>query len=615
MAVIRFLLLCIISLSAIANTPLNLWETPNSSSFSSATNEFLPVEEVFHAYPSIENNNLMIRWTALPKHYLYKSRFKFNLDALKTSTPIFPEGLVKQDDYFGEVEVYYDETNIQIPLPGGATTIPSGSRIELTSQGCADAGLCYPPYSLWFQWKNNSWNPISANAPLTSPTSQEQALSVDKRAETANTNNDYWTGLLNAENLAWTLLLFFLAGLGLTFTPCVLPMVPILSSIIVGQKDPSKAKAFILSLIYVLAMATTYAIAGAVTGYFGAEFNLQAKLQSPYILIPFSILFVALAMSMFGYYELQLPSGLQSKLAGTSQKQTSGSLWGVAVMGVLSALVVSPCVSAPLIGALVFISSSGDALLGASALLSLGLGMGLPLIFIGVFGAQLLPKAGAWMESIKAFFGILLLAVALWFIERLIPGPLALALWSALAIGSALFLGALNSTASGAPAFIARTLGILLLIYGAALFVGALQGNKDPLNPLSHISTNTEKARSYVNFNIVTTTDALETALANAAMNQQPVLLDVYADWCISCKVVEREVFQSPNVAPQLNKFQLIKFDITDITPEQQKWLSEHQLFGPPVYLFYDNKGNEISDSRLVGEFDEIQFLNHIASF
>ena len=541
--------------------------------------EFLSVEEAFQLNGEIRDGFLFLSFNVTPEHYLYKDRFSF--DPVNNNTILgeaeFPEGKEKYDENFEKVlTVFPEDVVIKLPIKSSETN----PEFDIRFQGCAEAGLCYPPETIRLSIANNSIYEVDN----TSDTALDESLSQT----------------FAEKGLALTLLLFFLAGVGLTFTPCVLPMIPILSSILIGDtNNTSKSRITALTIAYVLGMSVTFALAGTLMGLFGASLNLQAKLQSPWLLIPFAGLFVILALSMFGLYELQLPEKFRDKL---SHKQQQGGLSGALLMGALSALVVSPCVSAPLAGALVYISATGDALLGGISLLLLGLGMGLPLLLIGLGGRQLLPKAGVWMERVKQLFGLLLLGVAIWLLQRVIPGEVSLLLWGALAIASALMFGALNTSKPSGFAVLRQTLAIIILIYGCTLIIGSIKGNTDPLRPLQSQAASSDSTTNESLFEKVTQLKALNKVLAKARIDQQPVMIDVYADWCISCKVMEKQVFPAQEVQSQLSGWKLVKFDITANTVEQQQWLSQYKLFGPPALVFFSSEGEELSAIRTLGE-------------
>ncbi len=555
---------------------------------------FLPVEEAFRFTGRIEDNKAIIDVQVTPEHYLYKHRFTFTpvTDISKLETAAYPDGEQIFDPYYNkELEIFSENFIVELPV-NYSGNLP---ELEIGFQGCAKAGLCYPPHKLTIPL-------ITQTETSEPPKASKTILSEMPGSESA------FRQQLEQNSLPITLILFVLAGIGLSLTPCVLPMFPILSSLILGAKGLSKARTFTLTMTYVLSMSITFAAAGTLMGLFGASLNLQAKLQSPWLLVPMAILFVLLALSMFGLYELQLPARIRDKLSGNQQR--SGSLYGAAVMGLLSALVVSPCVSAPLAGALIYISSTGDSLFGGLTLFALGLGMGLPLFALAMGGRHWLPKSGSWMNGVRGLFGVLLLGVAIWMLERVIPATVTLFLWGSLFIGSGTFLGALNFSVDLAEETASRKLrqviGILCLIYGTCLIVGAAIGNSDPLRPLyrqNSPSTSMISDKTVTSgFRTVTTVSELNSMLAEAASNQQPALVDLYADWCISCKIIERTVFPDPLVAEQLAAITLIKLDITDNTREHQQFLNQYQLFGPPAMLFFDAAGLELPALKSQGE-------------
>jgi len=589
--------------------------------------EFLDVDEAFEFSSQLSNGQLTLTWKNADGYYLYKERFGFSLEPSQSgftlSEPTYATpGKEKVDPVFGLVKVYYHEASVTLTLTATGDTPKTPSPQSATGpltlvagyQGCADAGLCYPPQKRRIELSAKDLAVLSNPAMTAAPSLQQaasttQSLTVDQNV----------TSLLNNSSLLWVLLTLYLLGLGLAFTPCVLPMVPILTSIIAGQqKDLSTRKAFTLSLVYVLSMALTYALAGVLVGYFGQKANLQIYLQSPGILITFAIFFVLLAFSMFGFYELRLPSRLQNRLDALNQKQQGGKYISVALMGILSALVVSPCVSAPLIGVLTYISTTGDGLFGGISLFTLALGMGTPLILIGTGGGKLLPKAGAWMEQVKAFFGLLLIGVALWLLERILPGSLTLFLWGALLLIGGIYLGAFSATEPGWG----RTkqgLCILALVYGVILIIGAASGQEDPLKPLNFAiqsptsggSNAPANTHAYIN---VSNLQELDQQLALAKANGEYVMLDYYADWCISCKVFERQVFANPKVQDKLKATRLLQADLTDLTPEGQQLLQHFNLFGLPAILFFGPNGDELIDARIQGEMHVEQFLTHLQS-
>jgi thiol:disulfide interchange protein DsbD len=406
---------------------------------------------------------------------------------------------------------------------------------------------------------------------------------------------------------------FFIAGLLLAFTPCVFPMVPILSGIIIGQgRSLTTLRAFWLSLVYVLAMSLTYTAAGVLAGLFGQ--NLQAVFQNPWIISAFVGVFILLALSMFGFYELQLPGRLQTRLAEASNRQRGGALWGVAVMGFLSALIVGPCVAPPLMAALIVIGSSGDAVLGGAALFALSLGMGVPLIVFGVSAGKLLPRAGAWMNAVKAVFGVGLLALSIWMLERILPGGLVMLLWGALAIACGVYLGALERIEAGASGWrrLWKALGILLLVLGILEVVGAASGGNDWLRPLHGLRSAAGGAvvAEHPEFKRIKSLSDLDASLAGAA--GRGTMFDFYADWCVECKRMERNTFPEDRVRALLGEMQLLQADVTANDATDQALMQAFGVIGPPAILFFDREGREMKDFRLVGYFEPEAFSEHL---
>ncbi|ARU90791.1 protein-disulfide reductase DsbD [Pseudomonas sp. M30-35] len=549
--------------------------------------DFLPVREAFKLdLISTSADSVKLRFIATDGYYLYKHRFKFSTEPadIGLGEAQMPAGEQKTDEYFGEVEVYHNIVDVDLPI---APPTDRPYTLNVTYQGCADKGLCYPPETEQIQ--------INGGAAADSASNVAAAGSADKTS---------WK---------WTdLALFFLAGLGLTFTPCVLPMLPILSGVVLRGR-PSNRRGLVLSLAYVLPMAACYAALGALMGLFGASLNLQAMLQSPWVLIPFALFFTLFAIAMFGMFEIRLPAFVRERLDRKASQTQGGSIAGAATLGVLSSLIVSPCVTAPLTGLLLYISSTGDALGGGLQLFALGLGMGAPLVLIGAGGGALLPRSGAWMNSVRNLFGVMLLAVSIWLLDRLLPGPVTLALWGLLAAGAALFLGALEFNVKSSKGKLAQLAGLALLVYALTAWVGALQGHDDPLRPLGRMQLGSGQMMpntqaQHGNWQTVTSGAELDAALAAAKSSGKPLLLDWYADWCISCKVIEREVLSDPTVITQLNDYALVRFDITDSTPAQRSILDRYSLFGPPAILLFDKNGDEWQDLRVVGEVDAETF-------
>ena len=544
---------------------------------------------------ALDGQTVEVTYEIAKGYYLYRDKFKFAVDGEVTTlgTPQIPKGKEKIDDIFGKVEVYYKTVAIRLPVER-ASSGPLQLKLNVTSQGCADAGVCYPP-----QTQSVSLElPDPASAPPVS--AANVAVDGDESGKIAGVlkNAGFWA------NLAF----FFLAGLGLSLTPCVFPMIPILSGIIAGQGHKiSRGRGFALSLTYVLGMAVTYASAGVAAGMTGTL--LAAALQSPWVLSAFALVFVVLSFSMFGFYELQLPTALQSKLSEESGHLQGGRGIGVFVMGALSALIVGPCVAAPLAGALLYIGQTGDALLGGTALFVMALGMGVPLLIVGLSAGTLLPRAGAWMEAVKRGFGVLLLATAVWLVSPVIPAVVQMLAWAALLIIPAIFLHALDPLPANAKGWLRfwKGIGIVMLLTGAALLIGALAGNRDPLQPLAGLRGQAQAAEAKkLPFEPVLSLADLETKVLAAG---QPVMLDFYADWCVSCKEMERFTFADPAVQAKLAGFKLLKADVTANSADDKALLARFGLFGPPGILFFDQSGKELKSVRVVGFQDAAVFL------
>lgn len=556
------------------------------------SSDFLPVREAFRLSLVASNGqSVKLRFVAAEGYYLYKHRFSFRIEPsdLARGAAVLPAGQPKHDEFFGDVEVYYGITDIELPIDN---PIDLPLTVHVGYQGCADKGLCYPPESERIE--------VGENA-----AAEPAAAATTPMTDTTAPGGWTWKELA----------LFFLGGLALTFTPCVLPMLPILSGVVL-RGQPGGARGLALALAYVLPMALSFAILGALMGLFGAELNLQARLQSPWVLVPFAIFFALFGAASLGFLELRLPAAIDGPLQRLSQRLKGGTLLSAAALGVLSSLLVSPCVSAPLAGALLYISSSGDALGGGLKLLALGLGMGAPLVLFAVGGGALLPRSGPWMMTVRNAFGALLMAVAIWLLERVVPAPVALALWGLLAAGIALWLGVLELTPKTHHQKVAQLLGLPLLIYAVMAWVGALQGESDPLRPLGRAEAGIAVAAAsaqHGEWQTITTPAELDTALAEAKNAGQPLLLDWYADWCISCKVIEREVLTAPAVTSQLGGYRLIRFDITESREDQRALLDRYQLFGPPAILFFGPQGDEWSDLRVVGEISAADFAGRLS--
>lgn len=545
---------------------------------------------------ALDGTTVEISYQIAKGYYLYKDKFRFNsLDpAIPLGTPVLPKGKEKDDDNFGKVEVFYKTVVIRLPVERNRSG-ELALTLETTAQGCADAGVCYPPQTQTVQ--------VTLPDPATTPAvaaAQDSVSSGDESGLIADTlkNAGFWA----------ILAFFFVAGLGLSLTPCVFPMIPILSGIIAGQgHKATRGRALALSIAYVLGMALTYAAAGIAAGLTGTL--LSAALQNAWVLGTFAGVFVILSFSMFGFYELQLPSTLQSKLSEESGHLQGGRGIAVFLMGALSALIVGPCVAAPLAGALLYIGQTGDAVLGGIALFVMALGMGVPLIAVGLAGGTFLPKTGPWMEGVKKAFGVLLLATALWLVSPVIPAIVAMIGWAALLIVPAVYLHALDPLPQHSHGWqrFWKGIGILMLLTGAALLVGALAGNRDPLQPLAGLRGTAVAAESrHLAFEPLRSTAELDARLA--AVNG-PVMLDFYADWCVSCKEMEKFTFSDARVQAKLAGFTLLQADVTGNTADDSALLKRFGLFGPPGIIFFDAKGKEIRDVRIVGFQDAEQFL------
>lgn len=550
--------------------------------------KFLPVEQAFPLTASIDQQQLIATFDSSNDYYLYKHRLYIEQAGVKREPfQLSQPGIEKEDEYFGLITAFYGPLEARFDLSGLAE-----GTVTLHHQGCAEAGLCYAPQTASFELTADNIKALD----------RTQALTTSLPLDSTAAKHSWFDG-----KSWWAIAgIFFALGLGLTFTPCVLPMVPILTSVVLGQGTESGKRGFLLSTTYVAGMALTYAAAGVLMGLLGAGANVQMWLQTPWVLIVFSVLFVLLALSMFGLFELQLPSGLRNKLNNISSRQQGGKWVGVFIMGMLSALIVSPCISAPLAAALMYISSTGDAWLGGMALLALGLGMGAPLIVLGTTGASVLPKAGAWMEQIKIFFGVILLAVAIWLLARILPDALSLTLWAVLAIVYALVLGALEPASSLLQRLI-KGIAWVILIYGVLALSGALMGNSNPLQPLSFNSVQVANSTSNSSSSPFFRTDSV--AELEQQINSAPglVMVDLYADWCISCKIMEKEIFDQTDIQHTLANVRWLQLDVTFNNPDHLAFMQQHKIFGPPTILFFKD-GNEIIKNRIVGEVNKAEF-------
>lgn len=542
-----------------------------------------------------------VRFAIAPGYYLYRDRLRFAVEGspqVRLGAPELPTALPHKDEFFGETPIYRKQVSIRLPVSGEGRF-----DLKVVSQGCADVGVCYVPME-----SRATLQVAAVDAPSLTP--------GEATPESAPRFSIYASDLDIARLLEGNLVLalggFLLLGVLLAFTPCVLPMIPILSGIIAGEgKSLTKSRALGLSLTYVLSMAATYALAGIAAAYVGSL--IAAYLQNVWVLGAFAALFVVLAFSMFGFYELHLPGFVHHRLHATHGRLRGGRIASVAAMGVLSAVIVSPCVSAPLAGTLLQISRTGDVVLGGAALFALALGMGLPLIAVGVSEGALLPRAGAWMVGVRKFFGVLLLAVALWILSPVLPPVAEMVAWAALLIGSAMFLRAVDPLPAAASGWWRawKGVGIVALVAGVALLVGALAGSRDPLQPLAGLMGNNAPLTAPTPWQRVASVGELDAALRTAG---KPAMLDFYADWCVSCKEMEKFTFSDPRVRAELDRMLLVQADVTRASEADRELLQRFSLFGPPGIIFFDAAGREIPRLRVIGYQPPERFLRTLAA-
>lgn len=579
-----------------------------------ATSDLLPADEAFSFLATpIDAHSLTVSWHIADGYFLYRDKIRISLSdshsPVQSLDYLIPNGDLHDDPEFGQVEILRGEVNfpVSFSLPATASFGKHIVQLDASFQGCADLGVCYPPMN----------KTMDVDLPDSSAQASLQAVKLSEQDQIAMA--------LGQDSLLVTTLSFLGFGLLLSFTPCVFPMIPILSGIIVGHGHQITAlRGFLLSLAYVLSSALTYTVFGVLAGLFGQ--NLQAVFQNPFIIVAFSSVFILLSLSMFDLYTFQMPGFIQNRLMGWSQNQGSGTLLGSFVMGSLSALIVGPCVAAPLAGALIYIGQTGDVLLGGIALFFMGLGMGIPLLVVGASAGKLLPKAGAWMNSVKSFFGLGLLATAVWLLSRILPVPISLILWAALLIVPSVYLSALDPLPLNSPGWrkLLKGLGVLMLVYGIFLLIGAASNQSDPLTPLTFISTsgqsptqngstwNKKESSPSLSFKTVGTVNDVIKEVEKASQNNQWVMLDFYADWCVSCKELERYTFQDASVQSALSKAVLIRADVTKNSEDDQMLLRRYGLIGPPAILFFGPDKEERKEFRVVGYMNAEDFLGHI---
>ncbi len=565
---------------------------------------FLPVEEAF-VFDFSQKDSLVIRFDIADGYYLYKKQFKVSTKNATLGEPVFPPAEQIEDEFFGISDVFYNTVSFSYPI---TETVQDGV-VKLRYQGCASAGLCYPPTT-----KVIYLNEIQG-ANVTGELSGGETQASQASDQTVSEQYDLANLLQSDENLPLTLLLFFALGIGLAFTPCVFPMYPIVSGIVIGQgKDIKMSRAFTLAFVYVQGMAIMYSLLGLVVASAGVQF--QASLQSPYILGTFIVVFVALAAAMFGAYEIQLPSKWQEKVSGMSNAQQRGSLVGVFVMGILSGLIASPCTTAPLTGVLIFIAQSGDMTLGFLALYALSLGMGIPLIIFAMTGGKLLPKAGNWMNIIKTTFGFMLLAVAIVFVERLWNSDYSMLLWSALGLGAFSYYQVVNQPSAATFAKGVRTLVIFLgLFVSAMLGYNALFGQSSGHYEATGTSAGvTSQTTSHPTFMVVKNLEDFEQKLAAANAEGKSVMVDLYANWCVACKEFEKYTFVDPAVIDALSNTVWMQIDLTDNTPTNLAFQDAFDVLGLPTILLFDEAGNELTKARVTGFMKAEPFAQHVTN-
>lgn len=609
----NLLSLCLILLAVVTFHPAaaqeqqSIFDVSNTSLFSN-DNEFLKVDEAFSFNFYQNDNQLEVSFDIAPGYYLYRHQFKFQGKKIKFTPVLLPEGIDHEDEFFGVQKIFTEQLKFTVDLK----QVSSVASIKVTYQGCAEKGLCYPPTSkviglnkLTFH-ENNTNNSILSSSGLNKDIQSSQNI-VEKSEQ------HQLSDMLKQDSLLLTLIAFFVGGLLLSFTPCVFPMYPILTGIIVGQgKALTTKKAFTLSFIYVQGMAITYTLLGIVVALAGAKF--QALFQHPIVLISLSALFLFLALSMFGVFNLALPASWQNKLNNISNKQKGGSITGVLMMGVISGLVASPCTTAPLTGALLYISQTGDVVLGASALYALSLGMGLPLLVLGSSGGKLLPRAGAWMNIIKNIFGLLLLAVPIFLLERFIPEVASQVLWALLILASASYFYVANQNHAAAQnpqqekgfGYGLRSLVIFLMLFFGANLAYQL------VFPSETVATNDVQ---HASFKQVTSLAQLQHEVTNANMQGKTVMLDLYADWCIACKEFEKYTFVDVHVQKALSNSVWLQIDMTDFDSTNNAELVQHyNVLGLPSILFFDLQGNELTKQRTTGFMKASEFTAHVQS-
>ncbi len=601
-ALLSVLLLGLITFStpSLALFGKDQFNNSQNNSFGSSSDSFVPVDQAFPFNFYQQDDKLMLDWQVRDGYYLYQERLSVSGENISLGELQMENGTPHKDEFFGDVHIYTTPLFVNIPL----SNWQEGARVIVQYQGCAKAGFCYPPETREIPISAFSSSNSDTVAPTAKAPATEQAQPTTKSTTTSVPVSEQDSLAANLADKWWTPLLFLALGVGLAFTPCVLPMYPILTSIVLGSGKLSQRRALGLSFIYVQGMALTYTLLGLVVASAGMQF--QAAMQHPYVLIGLSVLFIALAMSMFGLYSLQLPSSVQTWLNNLSNKQQGGSSAGVFAMGAISGLVCSPCTTAPLSGALLYVAQSGDLLTGGVALYALAMGMGVPLILVAVFGNKLLPKAGGWMDRVKTLFGFILLAAPIFLLERIMPEMWSTILWSTLGIAAfgwlyhvknSLEFGGWKQSAVG-------IIAVLGLLASAQPVLNYWFGNNA-----------TQAQQTSVSFTRIANVAELEEQLALAKAAGKPVMLDFYADWCVACKEFEKYTFHDPSVEAKLKDFVLLQADVTKNQVQDIELLKHMNVLGLPTIEFWDANGEHISNARLTGFMQAEPFLEHIQQF
>ncbi|SIO93664.1 protein-disulfide reductase DsbD [Vibrio spartinae] len=592
-----FLILTVL-VSALLPLQAQQFAAPLSSAFTPNQSRFVTVDQAFPFLAYQQGNQLTLSWEIQPGYYLYQHKLNFAPQQVRIVSTHMRQGESHHDEFFGDVNIYTTPLQITLELADAG----KNAEIQVSYQGCAAQGFCYPPEvrsvpiaplpTVTLDTENSASNGIASpsNQPLPKQSVQPPQAEQNRLADALG------------ENL-WTVMLFLFLGIGLAFTPCVFPMYPIVTSIVLGQNNLNKKQAFGLAVIYVQGMALTYTLLGLVVASAGLQF--QAALQSPTILIAFSLLFILLSLSMFGLYTIQMPATLQTVLNNLSQQQSGGRQFGVFIMGAISGLICSPCTTAPLSGALLYVAQTGDLMLGGIALYLLGLGMGVPLIIIAVFGQRFLPKSGPWMEKIKTLFGFILLAAPIFLLERIIPELWSVSLWALL--GVSLFLWILLTSLRSAASQFRKTLLLVLSLAGVGLSL-------TPVALYSGIFTSPAHAES-LSFVQVQNVDELAQQLALAKANQQPVMIDFYADWCVACKEFEKYTFSDHTVQQKLANYRLIQADVTANNAQNKALLNHLGVLGLPTLSFWNSTGTRVPQARITGFMDADEFLEHLHQY